>query len=164
MIGALAKAGLPALSLLAVVALPVASSPAARAASPPKAPAAEQTHPHLRPHGGGPHTTFVLTLTVADDLGVHGVLQTDYAIDASNAARRCHTAFAAKLSAGRRGHRLTLKLAPQAGGWCRGRYRGVVLLERGPYCPKPSPAQPPRPCPEFAFQALDAGRFAFTIR
>jgi hypothetical protein len=159
MSGVLATVRLAALSLLALGAVPVAL-----AASSPKAPAAEQTHPHLRPHGGGRHTTFVLTLTAADDLGVHGVLQTDYAIDAFNGANGCRSAFAANLSAGHRGQRLSLKLAPAAQGWCRGRYRGVVLLERGPYCPKPGPGRPPPPCPKFATRALDAGRFAFTIR
>jgi hypothetical protein len=158
--GALATVRWVALSLLALVALPVAL-----ADSRPMAPAAEQTHPHLRPHGGGRHTTFVLTLTVADDLGAHGVVQTDYAIDASNGGgNACRSVFGANLIAGRRGQRLSLKLGPEARGWCRGRYHGVVLLERGPYCPKPSPGQPPRPCPEFASQALEAGRFAFTVR
>jgi hypothetical protein len=164
MAAALMKLRLPALALLALVALPVAPASGVRAASPPKAPAAEQTHPHLRPHAGGRHASFVLTLTAADDLGVHGVLQTDYAINASNAAGGCHSTFAAKLDAGRKGQQLTLTLAPQPAEWCRGRYRGVVLLERNPYCPTPSPGQPPQACPEFASQALDAGRFAFTIR
>jgi hypothetical protein len=160
MSGALATIRLAALSLLTVAALPVGL-----AESRPKAPAAEQTHPHVSPRSGGRHTTFVLTLTVADDLGVRGVVQADYSIDVSNGGRnRCGSGFAENLNAGRRGQRLSIKLAPQARGWCRGRYRGVVLFERGPYCPKPSPGQPPRPCPEFPSQALDAGRFAFTVR
>ena len=152
--------------VLALVAGGPASFVAVSAASSPKAPAAEQTHPRVRPHSGGRHTTFVLTLTIGDDLGVHGVLRTDYSINASNSGRNgCGSGFAENLIAGRRGQRLSLKIAPEAKGWgCRGRYRGVVLLERGPYCPKPAPGKPPQPCPKFASQALDVGRFAFTVR
>lgn len=155
-----------AFSPLGLIAVLLAAWPAALAAyayAPPRAPATEQTHPDVRPHTGGPHTTFVLTLTAGDDLGVHGVVRTDYAIRASTGRTGCHDAFAANLTAARKGQRLSLALRPQRTGWCRGRYAGTVLLVRGPYCPKPGPGQPPRPCPEFASQALDAGRFAFRV-
>jgi hypothetical protein len=138
----------------------------ASAYSPPKAPASHQTHPRVHPSSGGRRTTFVLTLIAGDDLGVRGILQTDYRVSvASHAHRGCVSAFEALIDRGSKGQRLTLTVTQGSGrGWCRGRYHGIVLLERGPYCPKPAPGQPPRPCPEFASQALDAGRFAFRVR
>jgi hypothetical protein len=48
-------------------------------------------------------------------------------------------------------------------GWCAGRYTLTVFLQRGPYCPRPLPGQPPTPCPEFAEQDLDVGTAHFTV-
>jgi hypothetical protein len=151
-----------AAALAVLAALPLVAS----AYSPPKAPASQQTHPRVHPSRGGRHTTFVVTLTAGDDLGVRGVLQTDYRLVVSSHAHSgCVSAFDASIISGRKRQRLTLDVARGAGpGWCRGRYSGVVLLERGPYCPKPAPGQPPQPCPEFASQALDVGRFGFRVR
>jgi hypothetical protein len=53
--------------------------------------------------------------------------------------------------------------APRS-GWCRERYRVTVFLQRGPYCPKPRPGEPPQPCPEFATQEIDTGEAHFTVR
>jgi hypothetical protein len=58
---------------------------------------------------------------------------------------------------------LRVPLTEPASGWCTGRYRLTVILERGPYCAPPPAGQPPRPCPEFASQRLDVGDTLFTI-
>jgi hypothetical protein len=160
----IASTGRIALALVVALAATGSAALSAFAYSPPKAPAGEQAHPYARPAIGGRHTTFVLRLTAGDDLGVRGVFQSDYSIDATNHPSGCSRAFATRLSSARKGQRISLTLTPPARGWCSGRYSGVVLLERGPYCPKPAPGQQPRPCPEFASQALDVGRFAFRVR
>ena len=153
-------------TMLAAATTVAAPVPAARGYSPPRAPASEQTHPHVHPTTGGGHTTFILTLTAGDDLGVRGVLQTDYRVSVSGHANRgCVNTFGASIDRGSKGQRLTLKITQGAGpAWCRGRYHGLVVLERGPYCPKPAPGKPPRPCPLFPSRALDVGRFALRVR
>lgn len=126
------------------------------------APPSEQTHPSVRPATGGPGTKFVLRLTVRDALGVHGVVQTDYRVSASGRGRGCSVGFArSPLLSGQPGQRVSI---PMGTFPCVARYRGVVVMDRGPYCPRPAAGQPPRPCPEFASQSLVVGRFSFRVR
>jgi len=108
----------------------------------------------------------VVHFTAREDLGVHGVIATDYRVNAAGPARTtCARAASVRVAKGSVGDRLRAVLEPVGRSrWCRGRFRGVVLLERGPYCPKPQSGQPPAPCPEFASQALDTGHFAFRVR
>lgn len=153
-------AGLAALSAACWLSTPVALTFAR-----PKAPAHEQTHPTVRPRSGGHNAGFTLTFTAGDDIGVHGVVKTDYRVSVSSHGHSgCVSGFEASVAHASKGQRLSVRMSQRPGpGWCRGRYSGVILLERGPYCPKPAPGQPPQPCPEFASQALDAGRFAFRV-
>jgi hypothetical protein len=116
----------------------------------------------VHPHAGNRQTTFAVTLTAGDDLGVHGVVQSGYRIEVTSDRRGC-AGTGVGLPSATKGQRLTVRLAPPRGGWCRGRFSGVLLFQRGPYCPTPAPGQPPRPCPLFPTQELDVGRFAFRV-
>jgi hypothetical protein len=153
-----------ALAALAVGAVIGSLALPALAYSPPKAPASEQTHPRVHPTTAARHATFLVTLTARDDLGVRGVVQSDYSIQVQGGHPGCKTGSATVLTSAVKGQRLRVHLTAPGSGWCRGRYRGLVLFERGPYCPKPAPSKPPQPCPLFASQALDVGRFAFRVR
>jgi hypothetical protein len=146
------------LSLLAVLG---AIFLAADAPAQPGAPPGEQTHPSVAPRHGTPRTSFVLHLTARENLGVRGVLATSYSVQITGPGGRCSESLA--ITSGAAGTRLRRRLPRPGSGWCRGRYRGAVLLERGPYCPRPGPGQPPRPCPLFATQALDAGHFSVRV-
>jgi hypothetical protein len=116
----------------------------------------------VHPRAGNRQTTFIVTLTAGDDLGVHGIVQSGYRLQVTSGRRGCAGAGVG-LTRGTKGQRLTVRLAPPRGGWCRGGFRALVLFQREPYCPTPAPGQPPRPCPLFAFQDLDVGRFAFRV-
>jgi hypothetical protein len=130
------------------------------------APASKQTHPRVAPRAGGVHQRFVVRFTARENLGVHGVIATDYRVNAAGPARTtCARAASVLVAKGNAGDRLRVVLAPLGRSrWCRGRFRGVVMFERGPYCPKPKPGTTPTPCPEFASQALDTGHFTFRVR
>jgi hypothetical protein len=148
-----------------------AAAPAAAAVSSawPSGTAGEQTHPSVRPHAGGPRTRFTLTFTLADAPGHVGVFATAYRIALAPArdrtAARCAPRTPGVVDSGTAGARVRVVLAPRGRrGWCAGRYRVTVLLERGPYCPRPAAGSPPTPCPEFATQDRDVGDTTFRVR
>jgi hypothetical protein len=136
-------------------------------AGPPMGTAAEQTHPSVLPRRGHPHTRFTAGLTLAVSPGHSGVLSTDYRLQVSVKRRhgnaRCSPPPPPILDAGSAGQRVHLALTAPESGWCVGRYTLTVLLQRGPYCPAPTPGQPPPPCPEFATQDLDVGHAGFLV-
>jgi hypothetical protein len=117
--------------------------------------------PTVSPARGTPSTLFAVGLVARADLGPHQGLTTRYRIrldgrSGAAPAAGCGAAAAAMVDQGRRGARLTLGLRPGAGGWCRGDYRGTVLLESAPTC------RGPRACPP-ANQSVAVGRFTFQV-
>lgn len=133
----------------------------ASASAAPNGPSAEQTRPTVAPAQGHSSTAFVLRLTAREQIGVNGVVSSDYRVRASRVGGGCASQIV--IAQGARGSRLRVRLPPPRGGWCAGRYKGTVLLERGPYCPKGGTTGPPQPCPLFASQQVTVGRFGFRV-
>jgi hypothetical protein len=133
----------------------------------PNGTAAQQTHPWIRPRVGHAHTNFVVHLTLATAAGHVGVAATSYLVQLAaprGAVPRCSrpTNIAAITMAP--AHAIeAIPLGAPAAGWCAGRYRVTVFLQRGPYCPARLPGQLPVPCPEFATQALNVGTAHFRV-
>lgn len=124
----------------------------------------QRTHPSVSPVTGDSSTSFELSFTLRQTPGHHGVVATDYRVEVApyrGSASSCWPPQPSTISGGQAGTVVKLALAPPAGGWCVGRYRVTVFLERGPYCPPPQPH--PQPCPEFATQELDTGHTHFLI-
>jgi hypothetical protein len=136
-------------------------------AGPPMGTAAEQTHPSVFPRAGRAHTRFTASLTLADAPGHSGVLATDYRLQLSvkrkHVARRCSPPTPPNIDSGSGNQLVRIPLTAPESGWCVGRYTLTVFLQRGPYCPAPTPGQPPPPCPEFATQELDVGHANFVV-
>jgi len=159
--GALVTAGL-ALALSAP-ALAVADATGGA----PQAPSEQRTSPRVSPRSGPPTARFTVRFTLRSDAGHEGVLQTAYrvVVDRPRGAKARDPAPApAPVAEGAAGSRARVVLRRPRGGWCVGRYRVSVLLERGPYCPPPSDAGAPTPCPAFASQDLNTGSATFTVR
>ena len=94
-------------------------------------------------------------------------METSYRIAVGSTTRssaRCVPPSPDPVQRGARGSVARVPLRPPPSGWCRGRYRVTVFLQRGPYCPKPSPGEPPQACPLFATQDVDTGEAHFTVR
>lgn len=135
---------------------------------PPQGTPAQRTHPAILPATGYGHTRFTIRLTLADTPGHSGVVASDYRLQltapAKTSASRCDPhPPPANIESGTAGEVLRIPLTAPTLGWCTGRYRLTVFLQRGPYCPRPAAGQPPPPCPEFATQELDVGETRFTI-
>jgi hypothetical protein len=134
---------------------------------PPRGTMAEQTHPSVLPRTGRARTRFTASLTLADAPGHSGVLATDYRLQLSarrkHVARRCLPATLPNIDSGSANQVVRIALTAPEAGWCTGRYTLTVFLQRGPYCPAPSPGQPPPPCPQFATQELDVGHATFVV-
>lgn len=129
-------------------------------------PRSQRTHPHVSPASGGPSSSFELSFKLRQAPGHQGAMATDYRVEVAphhGAANGCWPPQPARVSSGKAGSIVTLALGPPPGGWCLGRYRVTVYLERGPYCPPPQNGQP-QPCPEFATQEMVTGRIRFTIQ
>jgi hypothetical protein len=127
----------------------------------------ERTHPRLRPTVGGPHARFILTFTLREAPGHHGVLAVAYRVQLApplRARASCRPAELPTIDTGAAGAIERVPLRPPRHGWCKGAYRVTVFLERGPYCPPPVAGKAPIPCPEFALQAMDTGEASFTVR
>jgi hypothetical protein len=142
------------------IAAPVALVAAALVMSPVGAVAqGPDTDPSVRPRVGDPHSTYALHLTARHDIGVRGAVATVYAVRVDLPGRpACRDTV--RISSARAGELLTIRLRPpHPGGWCRGRYRGRVLLVRGPNCANPSSVA----CPRFASVIRAAGRFGFRV-
>jgi hypothetical protein len=119
------------------------------------------------PRTGRAHTRFSATLRLADAPGHSGVLATDYRLQLTVArkhvAPRCLPATPPNIDSGAANQIVRIPLTGPAAGWCAGRYTLSVFLQRGPYCPAPTPGQRPSPCPEFATQELDVGQATFFV-
>ncbi len=146
---------------LGAIATPLAGSPSA--------PPAERTHPRVRPASGGRPTSFAVLFSLREAPGHQGVLLVEYHVAVSppaNSPPSCALPQPAPVEQGEAGSvaRVTLTSPPR--GWCLGRYRATVYLQRGPYCPPlPVQAEPSRvACPLFATQELDTGGASFTVR
>jgi hypothetical protein len=108
-----------------------------------------------------------LSFTLRQAAGHVGVLATDYRVEVSppvHARASCWPSQPAPIVTGTKGEVIHRALNPPMHGWCTGRHRVTVFLQRGPYCPPPVRGKPPTPCPEFATQDLDVGDAHFTVR
>lgn len=138
-----------------------ASADRAAAYAPPAGSPSQQTRPTVSPLRGGRSTRFVLHLTTRQRLGVSGGLRSDYRVTVSRSDGSCAVAFTiARAAAGARLHEV-LHAASRA-GWCRGRYKGVVSLDRAPSC-MPLPNGQAIACPQFVLAPVGVGRFSFTV-
>jgi hypothetical protein len=144
--------------------LPGTAAPAAVRAIPSSlsGTATQQTNPLVHPDRGGPRTKFSLYLTARQRLGLNGGLRSDYRVTLNAAGGGCADAFT--IDGGAAGARLHEGLhAPRAAGWCRGRYTGVVILDRAPSCAPAGPGAPPVACPDFLPAPVTVGHFHFTV-
>jgi hypothetical protein len=129
-------------------------------------PPEQRTYPRVAPRRGRVSTAFAAYFTLRSRPGHQGVMETTYRVAVARAGRssaRCAPPSPDAVQTGVRGSIARVPLAAPGAGWCRGRYRVTVFLQRGPYCPKPGPGEPPQPCPEFATQDLDTGEAHFTV-
>jgi hypothetical protein len=132
-----------------------------------KAPSSQLTHPRVRPRVGWTRTIFTLSFTLRQNVGHSGVVASEYRVQVTPPyprQSRCWPAEPRPIRTGTAGTIKRIRLHPPARGWCRGRYRVTVYLERGPYCPPPTYGKPPAPCPEFVTTELDVGDARFSIR
>src|SRR3954454_14560520 len=123
-------------------------------------PPEQRTYPRVAPRRGRGGTSFTAYFTLRSRPGHEGVMETTYRVAVSRAGRssvRCTPPPPDAVQSGAPGSIARVSLAAPRSGWCRGRYRVTVFLQRGPYCPEPGPGEPPQPCPEFATQDLDTG-------
>jgi hypothetical protein len=145
---------------------PAPSTPANTSAYP-QARAADQTRPLVLPRRGRRPTRFALYFTLRERPGHAGVLGTDYRISVSappHTRAICRPPVLPNITSGDTGEVVRVMLSTPSVGWCAGRYKATILLQRGPYCPMPAPGRPPTPCPEFASQDLDAGHAYFVVQ
>jgi hypothetical protein len=132
-----------------------------------QAPREEQTRPRVQPSRGRRQTIFAVLFTLREEPGHHGALAVAYRIAVSGPPHRSSSCAPPQPPAIEEGAAATVtrvRLPSPAPGWCAGRYRVTVYLERGPYCPPPAQGQPPPPCPLFATQELDTGEAGFVVR
>ena len=150
---------------ITIVLLATVASAGVSVAAATGSPSGTSTHPHVSPTVGGHRTAFTVSFELRQAPGHQGVLMTGYrlAITPPRQARAsCQPAQPALILTGRKGTVLKRVLRPGPHGWCTGRYRVTVFLQRGPYCPRVT-GQPPTPCPQFATQELDVGDAHFTV-
>jgi hypothetical protein len=132
--------------------------------SPGGATPAEQTHPQITPKRGGPRTVFVVRLTSRQRLSAQGAVAAMYRLGATAPPKRgCDREVISTIDRGAVGQRLRVVLRPGRLAWCRGDWRGVVYLLRGPRCAQGSAASRSR-CPEFASQLIEVGRLRWQVR
>lgn len=134
---------------------------------PPRGTRAEQTFPRLVPRTAKRASRVAVYFTLADRPGHAGVTETSYRVqtDAPPGSRAaCQAMGPPTVDSGSQGAVVRVSLPRPVHGWCVGRYTVSVFLQRGPYCPKPAPGQPPQPCPEFATRDLDVGHAQLTVR
>lgn len=157
----------PMVALVVVGAVTTAAGHATGRGATSAAPREQQTFPRVIPRVARRHSTVAVYFTLAAEPGHQGVLATEYRVQvdaAPDARASCAAPPPSLVDRGRRGEVKRVALLRPSGGWCVGRYRVTVFLQRGPYCPDPGPGEPPRPCPLFASREVDVGRARFTVR
>jgi hypothetical protein len=123
------------------------------------------TRPEIRPQRGFPSTVFIVRLTSRVRLGASGFVGSEYRLSSTGpSAPACDREATSTIVRGTADQRLRVVLRPGPMGWCRGYWRGVVLLERGPACTKGPGGVQSRRCPEFASQLIEVGRFTWRVR
>lgn len=129
-------------------------------------PSSERTYPQVRPTTGKRLTRFTLTFTLREALGTKSVLAADYRVQVSRppqTSSSCAPPQPPIVDSGTAGTVVRVQLTPPAHGWCLGRHRATVFLQRTPYCP-PGVEGQPTACPAIAIQDLDTGGANFTVR
>lgn len=131
-----------------------------------QAPRDQRTYPRVRPRRGRAPASFAVYFTLRSRPGHQGVTETAYQVAVASTSRlpaRCSPPSPDSVRTGAAASIARVALPAPRSGWCRGRYRITVFLQRGPYCPTPSPGEPPQPCPEFATQDIDTGQAHFIV-
>lgn len=132
----------------------------------PVVPPAERTAPRVTPARGAPHAAFAVLFTLRETPGHRGILAVDYRVEISSPpglAASCTVRQPPALTEGEDGTQARVELISPARGWCQGRYRATVYLERGPYCSPPRAARRAKVCPLFATREIDTGEAAFSV-
>ncbi len=133
----------------------------------PPPPSEERTYPQVRPSSGRRRTTFALTFTLRESPGQGNAFDVIYRVQvAALASTRpsCTPALSPSIESGEVGTVAQVKLAPPEHGWCVGRYRATVLLQRSPYCPPPPvEGKTEIACP-LVIEELATGHADFTVR
>jgi hypothetical protein len=106
----------------------------------------------VSPHRGGPAKVFVVGFTAPQPSGHRGVVDRSYTVSAARHSRAgCTWSVFGEATASAAGERVRVRLKPSS-HWCRGRFKGRVTMNEGPYCqagqPCPAGAAGTRPCPE----------------
>jgi hypothetical protein len=129
----------------------------------PKAPGAEQTDPAVTPASGTTTSVFTLHLTAREPAGPSGAVRHTYLILMRGPHPRC--SVFTQLTMARKGTRVGVALRPPIElGWCRGAFRGEVVLQASPNCVPASPGSATVHCPQFASRLADVGHFRFATR
>lgn len=129
----------------------------------PIAPGAEQTDPAVTPASGTTTSVFTLHLTAREHAGPGGAVRHAYLILMRGPHPRC--SVFTQLTIARKGARVALPLRPPIElGWCRGAFRGEVLVQASPNCGPPSPGTATVRCPQFVTRLADVGHFHFATR
>jgi hypothetical protein len=120
-----------------------------------QASSAQRTRPHVRPSEGGKRSKFELSFTLAQAPGRSDGETTSYrpiVTVPAHARASCAPTQPAPVLAGRRGEVKRIRLNPPRHGWCRGRYRVTIFLQKTQAAaqtqtqpPPPTQTQPPPP-------------------
>ena len=119
------------------------------------------------PPRGHRGTSFAAYFTLRSRPGPEGVFENTYSVHVARRGRlraRCLASSPEVVQSGTPGSIARVPLPAPRGGWCRGRYRVTVVLDRGPYCPKPGPGESPQACPLFPNQLIETGAAHFSVR
>jgi len=138
-----------------------------RAPSHAQASPSQRTYPRVIPPRGHSGTSFAAYFTLRSRPGHQGVFAITYGVVVAGGARlptRCSPPSPEVVRSGAPGSIARVPLPGPRAGWCPGRYRVTVVLDRGPYCPKPAPGEPPKACPLFPDQLTETGAAHFSVR
>jgi hypothetical protein len=114
-------------------------------------------NPRISPKHGKPKTVFRVGFTAPQAAGREGVIERSYSVEFTIRRGGCASGAAQDVPAAAAGERVRLKFAPER-RWCRGRGRGTITQQEGPYC------QPGQPCPEFPSTSKPIAHFSFRVK
>jgi hypothetical protein len=113
------------------------------------------------PSDGTNETVFRVSFVSHVTLGVSGHVDHDYRAVLLGPTARCSNFTEA--AQGRADTRISMSLEPPIEyGWCRGTYRGTLVLDAKTYCPPPEHAGVP--CGPLVSRSVAVGRFRFLVR
>ena|SRR5947209_1260154 len=119
----------------------------------------------VSPGSGGPHSIFRVRFRAPAAVGASPATSSSYWISASTQSRAgCQWSVTRRVSSAHKGEIEYVRLVAGngSGGWCRGTFRGTVVLVRAPRCGPPIASAVL--CPEFVDIAAQVGKFSFRVR